>query len=89
MAESSKPNLLQDGISVTLLRLGVPMTMSMMLMMFAGVVDTYFLGKLGARELAVMSFAYPIITLIMSIAFGLNIGATAAISRAVGVNRPR
>jgi Na+-driven multidrug efflux pump len=49
MAESSKPNLFQDGISVTLLRLGVPMTMNMMLMMFAGVVDTYFWGKLGAR----------------------------------------
>lgn len=88
MAESTKPNLLQDGISVTLMRLGVPMTMSLMLMMFAGIVDTYFLGKLGARELAVMSFAYPIITLIMSIAFGLNIGATAAISRAVGAGDP-
>lgn len=83
-AASAKPNLLQDGIPTTLLRLGVPMTMSMMLMMFAGIVDTYFLGKLGARELAVMSFAYPVITLVMSIAFGLNIGSTAAISRAVG-----
>lgn len=42
MADSSKPNLLQDDIPVTLLRLGVPMTMSMMLIMFAGIVDTYF-----------------------------------------------
>jgi len=88
MAASPKPNLLQDGIPVTLWRLGVPMTMSLMLMMFAGIVDTYFLGKLGARELAVMSFAYPIITLVMSIAFGLNIGSTAAISRAVGGGDP-
>jgi putative MATE family efflux protein len=83
-AASPKPNLLQDGIPKTLMSLGVPMTMSLMLMMFAGIVDTYFLGKLGARELAVMSFAYPVITLVMSIAFGLNIGSTAAISRAVG-----
>lgn len=88
MAASSKPNLLQDGIPRTLWSLGVPMTMSLMLMMFAGIVDTYFLGKLGARELAVMSFAYPIITLVMSIAFGLNIGSTAAISRAVGGGDP-
>ncbi len=84
----SKPNLLQDGIPQTLLNLGVPMTMSLVLMMFAGIVDTYFLGKLGARELAVMSFAYPIITLVMSIAFGLSIGSTAAISRAVGGGDP-
>lgn len=83
-AAASKPNLLQDGIPKTLLSLGVPMTMSLVLMMFAGVIDTFFLGKLGARELAVMSFAYPIITLVMSIAFGLNIGSAAAISRAVG-----
>lgn len=87
-AGASKPNLLQDGIPTTLLSLGVPMTMSMVLMMFAGIVDTYFLGKLGARELAVMSFAYPIITLVMSIAFGLSIGSTAAISRAVGGGDP-
>ncbi len=87
-AAPSKPNLLQDGIPKTLLNLGVPMTLSMVLMMFAGIVDTYFLGKLGARELAVMSFAYPIITLVMSIAFGLSIGSTAAISRAVGGGDP-
>jgi putative MATE family efflux protein len=88
MAAASKPNLLQDGIPKTLLSLGVPMTMSLVLMMFAGIVDTYFLGKLGARELAVMSFTYPVITFVMSIAFGLNIGATAAIARAVGGGDP-
>lgn len=84
MVGPSKPNLLQDDIPASLMRLGVPMTLSLMLMMFAGLVDTYFLGQLGARELAVMSFAYPVIMFVMSIAFGLNIGSTAAISRAVG-----
>ncbi len=84
MAVQSKTNLLQDDIPRSLMRLGIPMTLSLVLMMFAGLVDTYFLGKLGARELAVMSFAYPVIMLVMSIAFGLNIGSTAAISRAVG-----
>src|SRR5689334_18333504 len=77
-------NLLTDAIPKALAGLAVPMTISIVLMMLAGVADTYFVGKLGPRELAVMSFAFPVITLVMSVAFGLNVGAAAAISRAVG-----
>ncbi len=78
------PNLLTDPIPASLVRLAIPMTISIVLMMLAGVVDTFFVGRLGPRELAVMSFAFPVITLVMSVAFGLNVGAAAAISRAVG-----
>ncbi|MDC3960645.1 MATE family efflux transporter [Polyangium jinanense] len=84
---SPKPpptNLLTDPIPKALVRLAVPMTLSIVLMMLAGIADTFFVGRLGPRELAVMSFAFPVIALVMSVAFGLNVGSAAAISRAVG-----
>jgi len=85
--EPKKPpqtNLLTDPIGPSLVKLAVPMTISIVLMMVAGVADTAFVGKLGPRELAVMSFAFPVIMIVTSVAFGLNVGAAAAISRAVG-----
>ncbi len=66
--------------------------MSMALPMFFGIIgiiafnliDTYFIGRLGTLELAALSFTFPVVFIIGSVALGLGIGATALISRAIG-----
>lgn len=47
-------------------------------------VDTYFVGHLGAMELAAMSFTFPVVMTINSIAVGLGIGLSSVVSRAIG-----
>jgi putative MATE family efflux protein len=47
-------------------------------------VDTFFVGQLGAMELAALSFTFPVVMVIGSLALGLGSGASAVISRAIG-----
>ncbi len=51
-------------------------------------VDTYFVGQLGTRELAAMSFTFPVVFTISGMALGLGLGASAVISRAIGEGDP-
>jgi len=48
------------------------------------IVDTFWVGQLGARELAAMSFTFPVVFVVMSVSMGMSIGTTAVISRAIG-----
>jgi putative MATE family efflux protein len=47
-------------------------------------IDTFFVGQLGTRELAAMSFTFPVVFTIAGMALGLGLGASAVISRAIG-----
>ncbi len=47
-------------------------------------VDTFFVGRLGVRELAAMSFTFPVVFVVGGLSLGLGLGASAAISRAIG-----
>jgi putative MATE family efflux protein len=46
--------------------------------------DTFFVGRLGVRELAAMSFTFPVVFVIAGLSLGLGLGAGAVISRAIG-----
>ncbi len=53
-------------------------------MMVFNIVDTYFVGKLGAVELAAISFTFPVVMVISSLVFGIGVAAMALFSRAAG-----
>lgn len=46
--------------------------------------DTFFVSKLGTQELAAMSFTFPLIMLVNHFIFGLGMGTSAVISKAIG-----
>lgn len=48
------------------------------------VVDTIYVGRLGERALAAMSFTFPVVSIVMSLAQGLGLGLTSVVSRAIG-----
>lgn len=78
------PSLLEGPIGPHLLRLSWPMAIGIVLIIANNLVDTYFVGRLGAAQLAAMSFTFPVVSMVTSIAMGLGIGTTAAVSRAIG-----
>jgi putative MATE family efflux protein len=48
------------------------------------VVDTFFVGQLGALELAAMSFTFPVVLVVMSVSMGLSVATTSVVSRTIG-----
>lgn len=87
---SDKKDLTKGSISSKLIQLTLPMMLGFISMVAFNLIDTFYVGQLGKTELAALSFTFPVIMVIFSIIHGLGIGATALISRSIGMkNRHR
>jgi putative MATE family efflux protein len=85
MKQNAKKAVLTEGpVGRTLITLTVPMLFGIISMVIFNLVDTFFVGRLGAVELAALSFTFPVVLVIASIAMGLGIGTSAVISVAIG-----
>jgi len=67
-----------------LARLTGPMTFGILGMIVFNLMDTFYVGRLGTVELAALSFTFPVVLVISSIAHGLGVGMTAAVFKAAG-----
>ena len=56
-----RPNLTADPVGPTLVKLVVPMLAGALGIVMFNVVDSFFVGRLGALELAAMSYTFPIV----------------------------
>lgn len=68
--------------------LTIPTIGGVFAMMTFNVVDTYFVGQLGTRELAAMSFTFPVAMTLLSAAIGLSAGTSSVLARAAGEDDP-
>lgn len=84
MAKSKRVILVDGPIGKILVKLTVPMIFGVLGMVAFNLVDTFFVGQLGTLELAALSFTFPVIFSVASLALGLGIGAGAVVSRAIG-----
>lgn len=65
----------------------LPMLMGMVAMIAYNLADIYFVSRLGTRELAAISFTYPIVFFIGAITVGFGHGTSSVCSRLYGANR--
>jgi len=80
--------LLERPIAATLLRLAVPNVLVMVAQASVGLVETYFIGKLGTDALAGVSLAFPVVMLMQMMSAGaMGGGIASAIARALGAAR--
>jgi len=79
-----KANLTEGPIGRRLFYLTVPMLMGIFAMVAFNLADTYFVAQLGTTQLAAMSFTFPVVMLVHSLAFGLGTGTVSVLSRAIG-----
>ena len=80
--------LLEAPIVPTLLRLAAPNVLVMVAQAAVGLVETYFVGKLGTDALAGMALVFPIVMLMqMTSAGAMGGGIASAIARALGAGR--
>ncbi len=83
MSRASR-DLTQGSVFGHLMRLVIPMSFGITAMMLVGVVDAYWVGKLGTVQQAAVQFVFPVSMAVMSIAIGLGAGTVSVVSRAAG-----
>ena len=87
--KKNKANLTEDPIVPVILKMAGGMLFGFAAMSIFNAVDTFFVGQLGAIELAAMSFTFPVVMVIVSISMGLGIGISSVVSRAIGAGDQR
>lgn len=83
-ASRASRDLTQGPVFGHILRLVLPMSAGILAMMLVGVVDAYWVGKLGTAQQAAVQFVFPVSMLVMSVAIGLGAGAVSVVARAAG-----
>src|SRR5262249_4652106 len=80
--------LLEGPIAQTLLRLGAPNVLVMVVQASVGLIETYFVGKLGTDALAGVALVFPALMLMQMMSAGaMGGGISSAIARALGAGR--
>lgn len=80
--------LLEAPIGRTLLRLAAPNIVVMVAQAAVGLIETYFVGKLGTDALAGMALVFPVVMLMqMTSAGAMGGGIASSIARALGAGR--
>lgn len=83
--EPKDAKLIQGAVGKILFKMTMPMIVGIIAMVSFNLVDAFYIGRLGIKELAALSFTFPVVLVINSLALGLGIGASAVISVAIGV----
>src|ERR1700690_2372491 len=80
--------LIEGPIAATLIRLAAPNILVMLVQSAVGLVETYFIGKLGTDALAGVALVFPLLMLMQMMSAGaMGGGISAAIARALGAGR--
>lgn len=74
-------NLTEGNIGKLLLKLTWPMLLGMMGMVIFNLADTYYIGQLGVKQLAAMSFTFPIVMFVNALSQSIGIGTSSLVSR--------
>src|SRR5258705_2933721 len=87
--DSRTRRLLEAPLLSTLLRLAVPNVLVMVTQASIGLIEIYFIAKLGVDSLAGVSQVFPVLSLVSAISQGaVGGGFVSAIARTLGRGRP-
>lgn len=77
-------DLTTGSVSRHLIKLTIPMFLGISSMIVAAMIDMVYVGWLGTRELAAVSFTFPVVMALSTLPMGIGIGAASIIARIVG-----
>ncbi|RPF71908.1 MATE family efflux transporter [Aurantiacibacter spongiae] len=81
---NKRAKLVHGSIPGHLVRQTSPAVIGVAAIMSVGIIDAYFVGRLGGRELAAISFIFPVVTALQSLGVGVMVGVNSVVSRALG-----
>ena len=77
-------DLTEGDVFRPLMLLSVPIVLSQLLQVAYNLIDTYWVGQLGAAAVSTISFSWPIIFLMISLASGFTVAGTTLVSQNEG-----
>ncbi len=87
MTNARKVDLTTGDVRAHLVRMTIPMTWGILMLISFQLVNTYWVSKLGTDDLAAMSFTYPVTFAIFSIFLGFGIAISSVVSRLIGAGQ--
>lgn len=83
----SARDLTQGSVAGSLFRLTAPMMMGVSSTILVSMLEIGFIGQLGTEQVAAVTFTFPLVMILNSIALGIGIGTSSVIARNVGSGR--
>ena len=80
----SKKDLTQGSVTASLAKLTAPMVMGVSSSILVQTLEMGFIGQLSTQHLAAVTFTFPLVMILTSIALGISIGTSSVIARSVG-----
>ena len=77
-------DLTEGPVGGQLTRMTIPYFLGISSMIFASMIETIYIGILGAKELAAYSFMFPVLMALTGVSMGVGVGASSLIARAQG-----
>ena len=77
-------NLTEGNVFKPLLVLSAPIVLSQLMQVGYNLIDTFWVGRLGADAVSTISFAWPIVFLLISLASGFTVAGTTLVSQNEG-----
>ena len=84
----SKEDYTKVPLPRAIVLLAIPMMLELVMESTFGLVDIYFVGKLGAAAVATVGLTGSLIILVFAIVMGLSMGTTATVARRIGEGDP-
>lgn len=82
---SNRISIMRDGpVAVSLIKLGVPTMIGMLISALYNAIDAYFVGGLGLSQMGAVSVVFPIVQIIIGLGMMFGAGASSYISRSLG-----
>ncbi len=89
MKKKQKASFTEGKILRSLVTLAVPIILANILQTAYQLIDTFWLGRLGANAVAAVSISFPILFLVLSLGSGLTLAGTVIVSQYKGANDQR
>jgi putative MATE family efflux protein len=80
----SARDLTQGSVATSLFRLTAPMMLGVSSSILVSMIEIGFIGQLGTEHVAAVTFTFPLVMILNSIALGISIGTSSVIARGVG-----
>lgn len=84
----SKQDFTQGDIRRAIILLSVPMILEMLMESLFGIVDAFWVAKLGKEALAAVGLTESMLSLVFTVAMGLSTGVIATVARRIGEKDP-